>query len=439
MISSPKSSAPCLAVLGFIAIIALVNSQGYGADSATGDPGRRAYWIGKYGEVRSGLLVGQARDVFLRVRNAADRKGGVEPQLFILRSAKAPWAQSLADGSILISLPALDTCYRGRDKRKGDARLAFVIGHELAHLNVGDFWPYLFLRGVAENGDATQSFQDVRNASATPESRLIAELRADQYGALYAVLAGFDSDVVVSKDRDFFAEWAKKSSPTKEADPKFREMLRKRREAVVLQLKNVSEGVGLFRQGVASWNAGHKDEALSSFKRFQERFPSREAHYNVGAVCLARAWERFRSSREKEKFPFDLSIGIDISTLAEKVIVTRGGEASQSTKEWLEEAKANLRKAMDCDPTYALAFNGLGCANLMEHKYMEAVSSLETADRLSPDSESLSVNLAVAYALLGRELSSELLLKKADTIFAKYMNGNSLSRKNMDVFARNIP
>src|SRR3990170_3127178 len=116
--------------------------------SAAEDLGQKNYWLSRYKEISEGALVTRANTVFHKVLSAADKRPGVEPSFHIIEFDNLPWAQSLADGTILMTRKALEFCYRGRSPEEGDVRIAFVIGHELAHLYHGDFWKYQFLQAL---------------------------------------------------------------------------------------------------------------------------------------------------------------------------------------------------------------------------------------------------------------------------------------------------
>jgi hypothetical protein len=101
-----------------------------------------AFFIANYGlaDPAAHPLVARAYRVFDRVRAAADVAGRRSPRLKVIASLTDPWAQALRDGYVLLSRGAVAICYRAGDPALGDARLAFVLGHELAHLAKDDFW-----------------------------------------------------------------------------------------------------------------------------------------------------------------------------------------------------------------------------------------------------------------------------------------------------------
>lgn len=402
------------------------------------DRSRKDFWIGRYGEIREGRLVSRGREVFSRVLAAADRRAGLEPSFHILSYDGLPWAQSLADGSILLTRKAVEFCYGGRSPEEGDARLAFVLGHELAHLLNGDFWEYRFLRSASDGKGGVGAFQGVRSVARNSDLRLARELQADQYGVIYAALAGFDSDIVVSEDKSFFRQWAENMMPDDTARKELATFLDRREKAVALRLKEVSEKVVLFKMGVVSAKVGRHDDALLLFRRFASEFPGREVYGNIGTVLLGRAYESFLASRAPESFPYILLFGVESRTRAELIDVGRGftEEKFRDFKSTLGEAVASLEKAIGYDPFYAAARNGLGCARMLEKRYYDAISVLEQALKLAPEDDRIAGNLAVGCILLGQELGSEALLERAEMILKPLSARNSAARANRNAFFR---
>lgn len=193
-----KKMSLLLILLIMSAVLLLADTT---SDSFAEDRSKKEFWINKYGEIKESAFSIRAHEVFRRVLAAADRRGGVEPTLYIINFDGVPWAQSLADGSIILSRKGLEFCYKNHAPNEGDSRLAFVIGHELAHQFNGDFWHYKFLRTAEDDKNSLQAFQDIKELAKKPEMLLAKELQADQYGVIYATLAGYKSDKIVLKDR----------------------------------------------------------------------------------------------------------------------------------------------------------------------------------------------------------------------------------------------
>ncbi|RJR15909.1 MAG: hypothetical protein C4581_11185 [Nitrospiraceae bacterium] len=397
----------------FIAIFMAFASSGAFAE----DRGRKEFWINKYGITKEYRYTARAYAVFERVLAAADRRTGIEPALYIVDYDKTPWAQALADGSIILSRKGLEFCYSRQAPEDGDSRLAFVIGHELAHQFNGDFWHYKFLRTAEDSDDNIRAFQDIKELAKSTDMLLAKELQADQYGIIFATMAGYNSDRIIAGDRNFFLEWAEKETPSGRLTENLRSLSSKRAKAVSMRLQEVSDRIVLFDMGVISYHLGRFDESLVLFKRFASFFPGREVYTNVGTIYLQMAYNKFRMARSPESFPYALSFGIEKRTRAESIDIASKGFTETGYREYnelLHIATDNLKKAIEYDPFYHEAKNNLGCAYIMENRYYDAVSVLEDALKSAPDSAKIQNNLGVAYIMLGQSVGSKGLLEKAE-------------------------
>lgn len=406
------------------------------AISYTEDRSKKDYWLNKYGAVKGSKQSIRAQEVFNRVLSASDRRVGIEPALYIINYDGVPWAQSIADGSIILSKKGLDFCYEKQSIEIGDTRLAFVIGHELAHQFNGDFWHYKFLRTAEDDKESKQTFQDIKELAKKPEMLLAKEIQADQYGIIYATLAGYDSDEIISKDKNFFLEWSEKENPYMHSGNNILLLSKKRAKAVSMRLREVSDRIALFQLGVISYYIGRYDDALSLFNRFASYFPGREVYSNIGSVYLRMAYDKFLSSRTTESFPFLLSFGIDVRTRAETIDISRGFTEGRyrEYKKLIKIAIENLNKAIEYDPFYREAKNSQGCAYILENKYYDSVSILEEALKSAPDNKRIQNNLAVAYILLGQEISSRDLTAKAEKLLMTAKEEDYTAKNNWNAF-----
>lgn len=406
-------------------------------DSLASDRGKKEFWINKYGEIKESAVSIRAQEVFNRVLAAADKRVGIEPALYIIKYDGVPWAQSLADGSIILTKKGLEFCYKNQSLDEGNARLAFVIGHELAHQFNGDFWEYRFLRTAEESKNGMQAFQDIKELAKNREMLLAKELQADQYGIIYSALAGYKTDAIVSKDENFFHEWAEKENPQIYSQIDLLQLPRKRATAVAMRLKEVADRIALFHLGVISYHISRYDDALSLFNRFASYFPGREVYSNIGTIYLRKAYEKFLLSRTPDSFPFLLSFGIDIKTRAETIKISRGftEERYREFKRLIKIANENLKKAIEYDPFYQEAKNSLGCVYILENKYYDAVSILEEALKSSPDNRKIQNNLAIAYILLGQEIGSNDLIEKAKIILMAVKEEDYIAENNREALS----
>lgn len=374
--------------------------------SAGGDRAKVGYWLHNYKQIQSGPLYERSVRIFKRVLAAADRRKGVEPRLYIIDYKGLPWAQSLADGSIVLTKKAVDFCFAVKDPLTGDSRLAFVIGHELAHQYNGDFWPYKFM--VSTKGNL--EFSGLKDYAGSPETIMAAELQADQYGIIYASMAGFGTDIIISSQKNFFREWARAVDPTLMGLGANHPSVKQRSIAVTGRLQEVTRRLDLFDLGVIAFNIGRYRESIPLLREFLKYYPGRAVYHNVGSAYLRLALSSYRQWKGEDAIPFELSMEIDSSTRADSIGIGRSEDVG-----WEKEYRRNMNKAVDylkkaseSDPYYGLSRNNLGVAHILEGRYYNAISELDEALRLMPGSKGVLNNRAVAYSLLGERLGKDV-------------------------------
>jgi len=383
----------------------------YTTGSAAEDRANIGYWLTHHKQVRKGPLYERTMRVFKRVLAAADRRKGVEPRLYIIDYMGLPWAQSLADGSIVLTKKAVDFCLVATDPERGETRLAFVIGHELAHQYNGDFWPYKFM--VSTKGKL--EFSGIKDYSISQEAIMAAELKADQYGIIYASMAGFGSDLIVSSKDNFFREWARAVDPTLMGLGVNHPSVKQRSIAVTSRLQEVTRRLALFDMGVISYHIGWYRESLALLSEFLKYYPGRAVYHNIGSVYLRLALISYRQWKGEDAIPFELSMEIDASTRADSIGIGRE-EAARWKVEYrrnIEKAIDYLKKASDSDPYYGLSRNNLGVAYILEGRYFNAIAEFNEALRFVPRNRSFLNNRAIAYTLLDEKLAKDAFKEDA--------------------------
>lgn len=143
-----------------------------------------AFYIATYGEVRpeQDPQVATAHRVFERVRATADKNSKRLPKLVVVDSRADPWAIALPAGDIVLSKQAVAICHEQATPAEAEARLAFVLGHELAHLAHDDFWHHEVHSFLATHTD-TRPLADFLGAHRATQER---ELEADDKGFIYS-------------------------------------------------------------------------------------------------------------------------------------------------------------------------------------------------------------------------------------------------------------
>lgn len=389
---------------------------------AAADKGRADYWLKSYKEIREGDLSHRTTEVFKKVLSAADRRKGVEPRVHVIDYDGLPWAQSLDDGSIILTKRAVEFCIKGRDRETGDARLAFVLGHELAHQLNADFWPYRFESSTKNNPE----FSSVRKFSRSPVAIKGMELEADQYGIIYAALAGYRTDVIVSKDVNFFKEWFRATEPPLATLNHEDTLLNQRVFAVTARLNEASSRIEFFHAGVIAYHIGWYKEAIALFNEFLKYYPGREVYHNIGTAHLKLALKNYRETRGMDSMPFYLSIEDDPSTRADAIEVAREDDKrpSRGFRENIEKAIDYLKKASESDPYYVTSKINLGAAYILDERYYNALAELEEAAKFSSSDMKVLNNMAIAHFLIGEGLKDDVFRKKAYREFERAVKGD---------------
>ncbi len=373
------------------------------------DRSRLDFWKANYTEFAPAddPRAGRAAEIFRRVVDAAGKRGGVVPTLFVVKDAGAavPLAIALPDGGIVISRQVLDICYK--EPANGDDRLAFILAHEIAHQLKDDFWHLRFFQAVelsqkAKSGDAA-AVEEVRTIAGRSDDALLKELQCDEYGIVYASMAGFDTRAIVMEDDkvNFFKYFAAALDPenlkgaTRDATHPTPEA---RAAAVKARLLQVLDVVDLFDVGVLFYQTGDYETAARLFAEFLRFYPGREVYHDLAACHHQLALKAYREWKgEGQDYPFKLSLTIDTSTRARKIVLRGGPGPEARFKDELAKAIDLYRSALGQDPAYWPSANNLGCALLLQENAYEAVAVLQKAAQSSPGSAHVLGNLGVAF------------------------------------------
>lgn len=427
-------------VLPVLAICLALTAPAFGVEPAapSGGGAEKGYWI-----ERSRILdtsdprSQRASGIFERVLAAADRLPGPSPELVILDEEGFPWARSLPDGSILLTRGAIDVALKAGSPEDADARLAFILGHELSHHVNGDFWHFFFYQGVNSG-----VLDDERSRAALEEAKEIAksgdnvsakELQADQYGLLYASQAGYNVKRIVDTDTNFFREWTAATNPAllegvvmQVTHPKIEE----RSAAALLTMKRVVDKIGVFEKGVEAYKKGSYVAAKFYLEDFLSAYQSREAFNNLGLVYYRMAMAE-RIQWKPGESSFRLSLIADPVTRARRTLTkkdersplarslrTRGGHEERFDK-YATAAGRYFREAAQRDPTYALTHSNLACVHFLRGETSGALGEVDRALAIDPALPEALNNRAVIYLRLGSELGTDLAGKaEADLLKA---------------------
>lgn len=386
-----RSLATVLPALWFLtaAVLCVVV---HGAARANPDAPRNqvSFYLATYGEVMPGedVTVARAHRVFERVAAVADKNSKRIPKLVVVRNKRGPWAIALPDGHIVLSSEAVALCHVEASANAAETRLAFVLGHELAHLARDDFWHqevHSFLAAAPETRELGLALEARHDATGK-------ELAADDAGFIYAALAGYPVDVLLRNhdpQSDFLHQWTRQlGSAPASAHP-----LPDKRVALLRQrLDDVRGQLGFFEFGVRLSHFDQCDDALHFLRAFQKTYPGREVLNNVGYCHLRLAVEEMEPDRA---YFYWMPLVLDGETRAE-ALVRRGGApktlrqlAPGEARGRLEEAVAYLRRAAEADSGYVPARINLAVAYLYLGRPHEARATLAEARKLAPDDVAL--------------------------------------------------
>jgi len=311
-----------------------------------------------------------AHRVFERLKQVANKNPKfVNPKLRVLNNrGRNPWARALRDGNIVLWRSAIDASY-STSKDEFEARLAFILGHELGHLANDDYWhlklDYKFYR---------------RNRLFT-RARMKKELAADAEGYAYAALAGYKVKLL---KKSFLTNWLQKvKAPKNSGYPP----IQKRLAILETYLDQIKNKYSLFEYGVRLSHFKRCDDAEYFFREFLHVFPAREVLNNLGFCYLQQA--RQKMNREHAYF-YWMPAMLDIQSLATS-IVRAGGKrylkdyVATRSKPYLEEAIIYLKKAAASDKKYIPARINLVITYLYLGKPYKARSIIEELRRLAPN------------------------------------------------------
>ena len=238
-------------------------------------------WINAYGESPSdGRMISRVQSIFKRVKRAGGGAGH-HSRLFIVESDNLPWAVALQDKNIILSRGAIDVIYAGNDSIAAqDARMAFVLGHELKHVLDDDFWHEQVHKSLMRN----ETFQETNTRFL--QRRRDDELRADEEGFIYASLAGFSTDAIFSSigDEDnFLTYWARQTNTLTGSGHYSPE---ERMEYLSARYKSLDNAVEFFKFGVRLAHFGRLRDALVLLEEYHKLYPSNQAIANLGYIHL---------------------------------------------------------------------------------------------------------------------------------------------------------
>lgn len=380
-------------------------AAGRAQDAAESPKKHAGWWIEAFGvlDPAQAPLAARAHAVFDRVAAAADKSGSRFPRFVIVRDKPGPFALALPDGTVVLTQDGLDLCYRGVPEIAGDSRLAFVVGHELAHLASDDFL-HTFAPGAVRNNAAGRALIRSIGPLIARESRdlKLKELTADSNGIVSMTLAGYSPGLVLGQ-RSFLEEWVAQLPPEgggPGVPPK------QRAEVLRAKLRGVADHTDFFHFGVRLYQLGRYEDAILLLERFRDRFPGREVFSNLGLIHYQLAARAARVECGVDSvLRFMLPTRLDPETLASRT-VTRGRPTcleSPGVRRHLEDAVRDLTEAGAKDARYLPARINLASAFLLGGQNAQALALAEEALALAPNDPQALQAKALSLFLYGQQ------------------------------------
>jgi len=266
-----------------IATLTLLLALSSNLVSAAGARSTAETWLKNYNQAPADArMVSRVQEIFEDVKRANDSV--VHPsRLYIIESNSTPWAIALEDRNIILTTGAIDVIYNSDGSLyEQDARMAFVLGHELKHVIENDFSHHQAYLALSESADSAVFSVDTDQSA----ERKALELRADEEGLIHASLAGYNTSAIFSKvggSANFLQHWAEQTntiSGSQYASPEERiNYLRERYESIETRVE-------FFRYGVRLAHFGDYENALVLLEDFYKFYDSDRVLTNRGYVHL---------------------------------------------------------------------------------------------------------------------------------------------------------
>ncbi len=397
--------------------------------AAINNRGSSTFYIEEYGILTPAHSekVEQAYIVFNRLKRANSSNNQSHYKLIILPRTAANWenwAMSLADGTIVLVENLLDVCFDESDQisEKGKARLAFILAHEMAHLNEKH---HTYLK----HGYSLQFQNNVRPISS--ENLRQIEANADYSGLILMTMAEYQPRFLMDQS-NFFLEYIKsvRSNFSFEShdEPVTRmSVLRSNLQPLINELP-------LFANGVKFFEKREYKKAIENFQQFAALFPGREVYNNIGLAYYQLALQDLALYDSKNLYRFMLSTKVDRHTLAINLVPGNKGApkgVQNRFKQHLKKAETNLGLAISKDPDYLPAKINLSSVLITAQKSQPALKLLQEVLRRKPaDTEALN-NKAIALYIASPEGNARRAISILDMVGEdRFGNSQRYSRYN---------
>jgi len=358
------------------------------------------FWLSQYRRVTHLQECKEAHEVFETLLKVADKPVGVLPKLFIFENLAFGKTLALPDGSIILPFDVIKFCFK--NPAYGKARLAFVLGHELKHIVRGDYAILRILKFDTTFPSASYSTQlRLFWKSMETQQQKTFETEADEFAILYAALAGYDTDAIVSSTNNFISEYYGACGINMHGDAA-NNPVAERLNALNRRLNDISSHLDLFNFGVRLYAIGKYDAAIELLEKFVTQFPSREVFNNLGLCYYQKALAHYAEWKH-ETAGNDPHLIYRVSMAIDPVPRLRNRSLDQHAfHEMIAHAIKNFEEAKAKDANYETGLNNLGCAHLLKGEVDFAKGHFKKTLELKQNYHEAHNNLGVASVVEGR-------------------------------------
>jgi hypothetical protein len=279
-------------------------------------------------------------------------------------------AVALPGGEIVLSKAIIDEICP-RSEKWSHACLAFILGHELAHIINKDQLPKRFINDQERFKLAVIDYREKGGKEK--------EEKADKDGFLYAAMVGYPVDKLVNqgKDKGFFAYWVQQTNANLQ-DPTHPSPV-KRTEELIKRLEQLLAKVPYFHFGVRLCHFNRYRDGIKFLDEFEKEFPAREVFNNQGYCHLQQAIKELGAEKA---YQYWLPSVLDAATQADKLSLPSQlkGEINDAAKDLLNKAEKAFELAKAADPYYPPANINLAVTQFYLAKYHSAFETLQVLD-----------------------------------------------------------
>lgn len=334
--------------------------------------------------------VDRVQAVFGQLTRTIGLKETIAAELLVINSDQSPWAIALADNTVVLTKGAVRLFYQHADPQLGDARAAFVIGHELAHVLSNDLFHHRAF---------SSAFNNTITRAGSPQQPLSdpwLEQRADLMGFTYATIAGYSTHRLLEGDDTFFHYWVRQIGRIEGKDYPDEAG---RAETIRAGLAEMAKEAVYYRVGILLAHSGRYRDAqkilIDYLKNTEAK--TRELYNNLGYVYLQLARTEM-SDQQAYKYWIPSLLELDAPEPTRSMF---GDDISDDARTLLEQAEKYFKIAIEMDDSDPVSLLNLTAVYLYQPGNIHnAYASVKNALARPALSGSLKTQLEAMYYLI---------------------------------------